>query len=350
MIFHLPYRRILILTEGSLGVFSSKTGVSVMRYRRNDVVGVLDSKYAGQDIATIIPGLSGLPIVASIADAAALRPDAILIGIAPAGGALPDRMRAHLADALRAGVHVVSGLHTMLRSDPELMELADASGATIHDIRDAGPIQRVARGKARYTRAKRVLTVGLDCNVGKMVASLELRRAAVDAGLDAAFVATGQTGIMIEGWGIAIDHVISDFTAGATEMLVEHVADRQICFVEGQGSLGHPGYSGVTLSLLHGSCPDAMVMCTRPTRTLHNDWQDCPIAPLTQQIEIYEKAAALMHPSRVVAISLNTSGLSDADALAAIESAARESGLPAADPIRQGPGPILQAVRTAIGV
>ncbi len=348
MIFHLPYKRLLILTEGSLGVFSSKTGVSVMRYRRPEVVGVLDSTRAGQDIATILPGISGIPIVASVGEAGLLEPDALLIGIAPAGGALPDRMRRHVLDALKGGISIISGLHTMLRSDAELVAAAEESGATIHDIRDVGPLQRIAQGKARSSRAKRVLTIGLDCNIGKMVTSLELRRAAVEAGLDAAFVATGQTGIMIEGWGIAIDHVISDFTAGATEMLVEHVADRQIMFIEGQGSLGHPGYSGVTLSLLHGSCPDVMVLCTRPGRRLHNEWADCPIAPIRQQIHVYEAVAALMHPSKVVAVSVNTAGMSEADAAAAIRAAAEESGLPAADPIRSGPDVLLKAIRAAL--
>ena len=350
MIFELPYQRMLILTEGQLGTFSSKTGVSVMRYRRDRVAGVLDSAHAGRPIESIVEGLRDIPIFGSVDEALSVRPDAVLIGIAPSGGALPERMRGHLVSALRNGLSIVSGLHTMLRNDPELVELAERSGARIHDIRDAGNIQRISTGKARYTRAKRVLTVGTDCNIGKMVTSLELRRAAVEAGLDAAFVATGQTGIMIEGWGIAIDHVISDFAGGAAEMLVEHVADRQICFIEGQGSLGHPAYSGVTLSLLHGSCPDAMVMVTRPTRTLHNDWPDCPIRPITQQIRFYEDAAAMMHPARVVAVAVNTVGLSTEEAARQIRQIADETGLPAADPIRDGPEVLLKAVREAVGL
>jgi uncharacterized NAD-dependent epimerase/dehydratase family protein len=133
-------------------------------------------------------------------------------------------------------------------------------------------------------------------------------------------------------------------------MLVEQVADSDIMFIEGQGSLGHPGYSGVTLSLLHGSCPDALVMCTRPGRRLHNEWPDCPIAPLRQQIEAYEAVAALLHPAKVVAVSLNTAGLTDADADSAIQAAADKSGLPAADPIRTGPEPLLNAVRNALHI
>lgn len=345
MLFEIPYRRMLILTEGKLGVFSAKTGASVLRYRRGDCVGVLDSTCAGQKIEQHLPDVSGVPIFATVADAMAARPDSVLIGIAPTGGALPEAMRRHVADALRHGLSIISGLHTLLRSDPELVELAERHSAKLHDVRDPGPIQRVARGLARQARAKRVLTVGVDCNVGKMVAALELRKAAVAAGLDAAFVATGQTGIMIEGWGIALDHTISDFTAGAAEMLVEHVADRQICFVEGQGSIAHPGYSGVTLSLLHGTCPDAMIMVARPGRTLHNNWADCPIAPVAEQIAIYEQILAPLHPGKVVAVAVNTVGMTAEEAESAVRALAADTGLPAADPVRHGCGELLAAVR-----
>lgn len=345
MIFELPYRRMLILTEGRLGTFSSKTGVSVMRYCRERVAGVLDSAYVGQAIESVVPGLRSIPIFGSVRESLAYKPDAILVGIAPTGGALPDRMRQHLVDGLRYGLSVVSGLHTLLKDDSELVELAEGHGARLHDIRDTGPIRRIAQGRARYTRAKRVLTVGTDCNIGKMVTALELRRVAAEAGLDAAFVATGQTGIMIEGWGICIDHVISDFTAGAAEALVEHVANRQICFIEGQGSLGHPAYSGVTLSLVHGTCPDAMVMVCRPSRKLHNDWADCPIVPVAQQIAIYEQVAGMMHPSKVVALAVNTVGMNDTEAAQAVAAVAAEAQLPAADPVRTGSAPLLKAVR-----
>jgi uncharacterized NAD-dependent epimerase/dehydratase family protein len=352
MIFELPYKRMLILTEGKLGVFSSKTGVSVMRYRRGDCVGVLDSAFAGQRIEEVLvgTGLAGVPIFASVAEAMSLEPDSVLIGIAPTGGALPEVMRRHVVDALKNGLSIISGLHSLLREDPELVELADLHNAKIHDVREAGHIQRIARGLARYTRCKRVLTVGTDCNVGKMVTSLELRRAAVEAGLDAAFVATGQTGIMIEGWGIAIDHTISDFAAGAAEMLVEHVADRQICFIEGQGSIGHPGFSGVTLSLVHGTCPDAMVLVVRPDRVAHNDWPDCPIAPVSAQIAVYEQVLAPLHPGKVVAIAVNTHGMSAESAAAAVRALSAQTGLPAADPVRVGCGELLAAIRRQVGV
>ena len=285
------YRRLILLTEGALGVFSSKTATSVIRYRRDDVVAVLDSRAAGQALESILGIGKGIPIVADVAAAMQFKPDALMIGVAPVGGGLPAAMRTYVAEALRQGLAVISGLHLRLRDDAELAPLAEVHGAALYDVRDPGSVRRVAAGLARTLPVKRVLTVGTDCSSGKMVTALELRAAAKRAGLDAAFVATGQTGAMIEGWGTAVDAAVSDFAAGAAEMLVERVRDRQLCFVEGQGSIEHPGYSGVTLSLLHGVCPDAMVICTRPTRRCHES-DDCPIAPIEQQIGLYESLTA----------------------------------------------------------
>jgi len=340
----------LVLTEGQLGVFTAKTGVSVLRYRGQDVVGVLDSAYAGQPIDNYISDVPDVPIVASVAEAMDLRPDALLIGIAPIGGALPDRMRQHVVNALNNGLSIVSGLHTLLNQDEELADLAERSGARIHDVRDPGPIDRIAHGRARDTKAKRVLTVGTDCVAGKMVTALELRNAAVAASLDATFIATGQTGVMIEGWGIAVDHVLSDFTAGAAEMLVEREADRQIQFIEGQGSIEHPGYSGVSLSLLHGTCPDAMVMCHRPGRELHHEEPDCPITPINPQIALCEQLLAPLHPGKVVAVSVNTAGMSQDQAEKAVRDMASETDLPTADPVRMGCDVLLGAIRGHLGL
>jgi uncharacterized NAD-dependent epimerase/dehydratase family protein len=350
MFFELNYRRLLLLTEGHLGVFSSKTAVSVLRYRPNDVVGFLDSASAGRELTTIVPGVKNVPIFATVAEAMPEAPDAILVGIAPTGGALPPAMRQHLVDGLRRGLSVISGLHTLLKDDPELAQLARDHGGKLHDVRDFAHITRIGHGLARQTRAKRVLFVGTDCSVGKMVAALELRKAAVEAGLDAAFVATGQTGIMIEGWGVAIDHVLSDFVAGAVEMVVEHAADHQIMFVEGQGSLDHPAYSGVTLSLLHGTCPDAMVMVHRPGRDHHGPWPECPIAPIEQQIALCEQALAPLHPGKVVAIAVNTAGMEPAEAERAVREIQQRTGLPAVDPVRNHCGPLLQAIRASLGI
>jgi len=313
-------------------------------------VALLDSSAAGRPLREFLPDVPDLPIVASMEQARPLAPDALVIGVAPTGGELPEPMRRHVRDALTSGVSVISGLHTLLREDPEFVELAERSGARLHDMRDPGPFRHIASGRARTTRAKRVLTVGTDCSVGKMVAALELREAAVRAGLDAAFVATGQTGIMIEGWGIAVDHVLADFAAGAAELLVQHAGDRDVCFIEGQGSIEHPAYSGVTVSLLHGTCPDAMILCHRPDRRLHNQWPDCPVASISDQIGLYEQILAPLHPGKVVAVAVNTAGMEAAAAREAIDRIAAETGLPAEDPIRDGCRRVLAAVRRHTGV
>ncbi len=341
----LTHQRIVVMTEGLLDPFTAKTAACVIRYRPDDVVAVLDSEAAGENLADRLGYGGDIPIVASIADAARFKPDALLVGIAPIGGQLPDVMRRHTTDAIRAGLDVICGLHLMLRDDEELSTLARKHSVELFDVRDPGPMDRIAFGRPRQFKVRRILTVGADCSVGKMVTTLELARAACAAGRDAAFVPTGQTGIMIEGWGIAVDRVIADFTAGAAEWLVEQVADRELAFVEGQGSITHPGYAGVTLALLHGSCPDAMIMCTRAGHKHHHDRPDCPIPPATEQIALYESLTKYLHPAKVVAVSVNTLGLTEKAAQAEIARTAEETGLPTTDPIRCGCAPLLEAIQ-----
>jgi len=344
------YRRLAVLTGDALGLFSAKTASSVIRYRPDDVVAVIDWAHAGQDLAELLGWGEGIPIVRDFAAAKAYQPNALLIGLAPIGGQLTPELRQVIRDALEAGVSVISGLHTQLREDAEFAALASRSGAEILDVRDPGPFSTVASGKARRLGVKRVLTVGTDCVVGKMVAALELTFAARQAGLDAEFVATGQTGIMIAGWGIAIDRVISDFAAGAAEWLVQQVADKQVCFIEGQGSIDHPGYGGVALSLLQGCCPDAMVMCHRPDRLSHHDMPDCPVLDIRRQITLCETLAGCVHPARVAAVAVNTAGMAEEQAHRHIERIRRETNLPATDPVRFGPQEVLEAVRAALGI
>lgn len=340
----LAYRRMLVLTDGRLGAFSSKTGSSVIRYRGDHVAAVLDPQAVGKRVEDMLGWGEGIPIVGSLAEGMALKPDSLLIGIAPIGGKLPDAWRAHITEALRQGLAVISGLHMMLRDDPELAALSARHGAPIFDVRDPGGFDHVAEGRAAELPVKRVLTVGSDCDSGKMVTTLELRAAARQAGWDAAFVATGQTGIMIEGWGIAVDRVISDFCAGAAEWLCERVADKQIAFIEGQGSISHPGYSGVSLSLLHGACPDALIMAHQPGRTHHLGVEKAS-ASLNEHIEVCERLANMRHPCKVVGLALHTAHLSEAEARDAVAQAADQTGLPATDVVRFGCEPLLDALR-----
>jgi uncharacterized NAD-dependent epimerase/dehydratase family protein len=265
------------------------------------------------------------------------------------GGQLPEEWRDWLKTAIARGLEIWSGLHSFLGDDPELGALARARGVRIHDVRKPPAKLPVADGRAAEVDAYVILTVGSDCNVGKMTAQLQLRDELVRRGHRARFVATGQTGIFIEGWGIAVDAVVADFVAGAAEQLVlEGAKNADIVLLEGQGSLIHPGYSGVTLGLLHGSCPDGLILCHQATRDYIGDYHGrapwVKIPPLSELVEIYERAAAPVRPTKVLGICLNTFDMTDGAARDAVARAAAETGLPTTDPVRFGAAPLVDAV------
>jgi uncharacterized NAD-dependent epimerase/dehydratase family protein len=288
------------------------------------------------------------PIVGSMREGLALGPTAVLIGIAPQGGRLPEEWREWLAEALDHGCDLWSGLHTFLSDDPILAAKARSNRRKLFDLRRPPADLPIASGLAKRVEPLVVLTVGTDCNVGKMTAQLQLTRRLNERGIRTRFVATGQTGIMIEGWGIAVDAVVADFIAGAAERLVlEGSRDADVVLVEGQGSINHPGYSGVTLGLLHGACPDALILCHQSSREYIGDYREeawLRIPPLAEYVRLYETMGSAVHPTKVIGISLNTYDLSEADALSQCERAARETGLPVTDPVRFDPGPLLDAI------
>ena len=340
--------RFLILADGDFGPMTSKTANSVIRYLPERTVGVLDRQQAGKTVQDVLGFGGDLPVVGSMRAGLALRPTAVLVGIAPLGGRLPEEWRGWLGEALDAGCDLWSGLHTFLGEDPILATKARAGGRKIFDIRKPPADLPIASGAAKSVNPYVVLTVGTDCNVGKMTAQLQLTRRLNQAGLRTRFVATGQTGIMIEGWGIAVDAVVADFVAGAAERLVlEGSRDADIVLVEGQGSINHPGYSAVTLGLMHGSCPDAMILCHQSTREYIGDYRPAAwlrIPPLREYIRLYETIGSAVHPTQVIGISLNTYDMSDDAARRACEAATQETGLPATDPVRFDPAPLLDAV------
>jgi uncharacterized NAD-dependent epimerase/dehydratase family protein len=341
--------RFLILADGDFGPMTSKTANSVIRYLPERTVGVLDRQHAGTTAQDVLGFGGKIPVVGSMREGLALGPTAVLVGIAPQGGRLPDEWRAWLAEALDGGCDLWSGLHTFLGDDPVLAGKAKAGGRRILDLRRPPADLPIASGAAKTVEPYVVLTVGTDCNVGKMTAQLQLARQLNASGLRTRFVATGQTGIMIEGWGIAVDAVVADFVAGAAERLVlQGAEDADVVLVEGQGSINHPGYSAVTLGLLHGSCPDAMILCHQSSREYIGDYREAAwlrIPPLSEYIRLYETIGSAVHPTKVIGISLNTYDLTDEAARRACEAAARETGLPATDPVRFDPEPLLAAVR-----
>ena len=310
----------------------------VIRYGPDPAVAILDSHRAGE-------AYEDIPIVARVADALALGPTTALIGVAPTGGRLPPAWRAVLRDCVEAGLDVEAGMHEFLSDDPELSALARERGVELRDLRRPPSDLSVATGENLRHDAGVVLTVGSDCAIGKKTVALELDREARARGISSVFVPTGQTGIMIAGWGIAVDAVIADFVSGAAERLVVEGARRgDVLFVEGQGSLIHPQYSGVTLGLYHGSAPHLLVLCHLAGTTEIEDCPGHPIPPLRELVELHERMALPARPAKVAAVALNTARLDEEAADEAILSAEEETGLPAGDPVRFGPGRVLDAV------
>jgi len=343
--------RFLIVADREFGPLKSKTANSCIRYFPERIVGVLDRDHAGRTVQDVLGFGGAIPVVGDFEQGLALGggATAVLIGIAPTGGQLPPEWREWIKTAIGRGLEIWSGLHTFIGDDPELGPIARAHGVRVLDARKPPADLGIADGRAAEVPAYVVLTVGTDCNVGKMTTQLELRTALTQRGHRARFVATGQTGIFIEGWGIAVDAVVADFIAGAAERLVLQGAEgAEIVLVEGQGSLLHPGYSGVTLGLLHGTCPDALILCHQVTRDWIGDYHGrepwVRIPPLSEMIEIYESAAAPVRPTQVIGIALNTFDLDEDVARAAVRRAMQETGLPATDPVRFGVEPLVEAV------
>jgi uncharacterized NAD-dependent epimerase/dehydratase family protein len=337
-----PRRRYAVLAEGRL--HTAKTAHGVLRYGADEVVAVLDSTLAGGSVGGAMPGLlSGperdAPIVATLGEALAYSPTSILVGFAPAGGRLPGEWMETLRGAAEAGLEIVGGLHQRLA--PEF------PGARVWDVREPPAEAPIFSGEGFGVEAKVALTVGTDAAIGKMTATLEIGRAAKAAEIGAQFVPTGQTGVIVAGWGVCVDAVVSDFVAGVSEMLVLEAAkfSPDLILVEGQGALSHPAYSGVTLGLLHGSCPDCLVLCVSPEKG--PGYAGVPRPSPSRAARLYEEVAALVKPAPVVAVSANTKGLSDEEARAFVEKVADETGLPTSDPFRGFAGPILEAVLAA---
>lgn len=348
-------RRIAILAEGAFNWHTGKTATGVIRYGKEPVVAVIDSTHAGQDVAQALQTDlgRGIPVVKDIHAALNYQPDTLLIGIAPMGGALPESWRWQLLAAIEAGLHLVSGLHVFLSEDEELRAAARKSGVTIWDVRQPPTTKRVGSFQPHRPGSHTVLMVGSDCAVGKMTVALELEREARARGLNSAFLATGQTGILIAGGGLPADRIISDFIAGETEHLVLELTNaHDWVFVEGQGALNHPGYSPVTLGLLHGSLPEAMIFCHHAGATTIDGLARATFADLHRLIGLNEEIVNILplaRPSKVVGLALTTIGLDDEQARAALAQIEAQTKLPATDVIRFGTGKLMDALLRHFG-
>ena len=294
--------RVVILTEGQTDPLHAKTATGFLRYRQSDVVALLDSTQAGKTCQEVLGFGDDVPIVASIDD---VKADTLLIGIAGPGGTLPEEWRKTIRTAIRRGMKIVSGLHYFLSKDEEFHRLAEEHGVEIYDVRRPPDDVTVAKDLVRFSPVHRVHTVGHDCSVGKMLAALEINRELIARGHRSEFVATGQTGIMISGWGVPADRVISDFVAGSVEEHMLAHEDNDFLVVEGQGSIAHPLYSAVTLGLLHGCAPQTLVLVFEPIRDMVKS-SKLPMPPLEKFIAAYESLASFLCPTKVVALAANT--------------------------------------------
>ncbi len=334
----------MLLADGEFSTFGSKTATCYVRYRGDNVVAVVDASQAGKTADDVLGFGGDIPVVPGVVEALSHKPDFAVVGVAPSGGQLTPALHGQVLECVDAGLDVVSGLHSFLSDDATLVEAAGRSCSQFWDVRRVPKTTTVGSGAGCTTGATTVLVAGSDCNVGKMTATVELFREAARRKLDAAWAATGQTGMMLRGRGIAVDRVIADFMGGAVEELLDYEGrDKKIVFVEGQGSIVHPGFAGVALGLMYGAMPDCIVLVHAATRRTIGD-TEAVVPPLTELVELHE---ALMRPfkrSAVVAIAVNTAGLDDGEARRAVTRIESDTGLPAQDPVRHGASPLLDAI------
>jgi uncharacterized NAD-dependent epimerase/dehydratase family protein len=331
----LTLRKPYLLYLGDAALKSDcKTAFGLRDWCRADVIG--EWSLPQSTVTLDLPRLSP-------AEAAARGAGSIVVGVAPTGGTLPDHWQDDLEAALSAGLDVVSGLHTRLGSFPRLVKAATTHNVRLVDVRHSDTRYPVASGRKRT--GKRVLTVGTDCALGKKYTALAMAQALQEKHVPATFRATGQTGLMIAGSGIAVDALIADFLAGAAETLSPDNAPDHWDVIEGQGSLFHPAYAAVTLGLLHGSQPDAIVLCHAPERLTIEEYPDYPIPPLQEVIGAYLQAGRLTNRAiRCVGLSINSSTLTEAEWQAYRGRLQRELGLPVCDPMRGGVAPLAAAL------
>ncbi|TWT34437.1 DUF1611 domain-containing protein [Blastopirellula retiformator] len=335
------YRRIVVLTEGHTNPQKAKTAIGLLRFRGGDVVALLDSQTTHQSAAVALAHDVDVPIVTSLADVS--QPDALFVGISPAGGRLPPAMQGAIYQAAQQGLDVVSGLHDFLVDDPALVDIASRTGARLIDVRRNG-FRETAKHASFREGCLRVLTVGHDCSVGKMFAALEVERELLRRGADAKFLATGQTGIMIAGNGVPIDCVVSDFINGAVENWTLANQQHDYLLIEGQGSVTHPAYSAVTVGLLHGCAPDGLIFCYEAGRTTTKGLDHVPLKPLTDLRNLYEALAQARNECEVIGVAINGRRLGPDEAAQEQQRVSAELGLPACDVYRDGPGVLANAV------
>ncbi|MFO1121628.1 MAG: N-acetyltransferase DgcN [Hyphomicrobiales bacterium] len=317
---------------------AAKTAQGIVDWRPEWCVGQMRLPGCGAD--------TGLPDM-GLAEAVAKGAKTMIVGVANAGGVLPEHWVTEIVAAIAAGLDVATGLHRRLSSIPEIAAAATRHGRKLHDVRFSDIA--FATGKGVRRPGLRLLTVGTDCSVGKKYTALAMEREMRRQGLNAEFRATGQTGVLISGRGIAIDAVVADFISGAAEWISPANDADHWDVIEGQGSLFHPSFAGVTLGLLHGAQPDAFIVCHEPTRRTMRGVQH-PLPSIAQVIERTILEGRLTNPKiECIGIAINTEHLSEAEAAACLSDTGKSHALPCVDPIRTGVGPLVDELRRRFG-
>ncbi len=334
-------RKMVLLTWGHSNPRTAKTATGLLRYCPDECVAVFDPDNAGRKAQEFLETGGDTPMIAKLEEAPGA--DTLVMGIAPPGGRIPAAWRAVLLEAIDRGMNILSGLHDFLSDDVELAQAAAAKGVKITDVRKNN-FRQIARREGINPNCLRIHTVGHDCSVGKMVVSLELARGLQARGRDAQFVATGQTGIMVAGAGLPLDCIVADFVSGGAEQLVLENQHHEIIVVEGQGSLVHPSYSGVTLSLLHGCMPHALIFVFEAGRDCVGGLEKVQLPSLAKQRELFEQMASIYEPCEVIGFAMNGRRLSPEEAHRFSQQVENEMQLPVVDVIRDGSDRLLDAV------
>lgn len=342
--FTLKNKRVVIFAEGRFGPTSSKVATSYLRYCHKDCIAVIDSRLKGGDVGALLGYGAGIPIVESLESALHLEPNVLLIGVGLFSNELPDEWRGQIVLALKKGLDIVSGLHFRIANDPEFRALALESGSRIWDTKEPPDSLATSAAKVGDLANFVIHTVGSDCRVGKKTTAIEVVQESSRRNISAGFAATGQSGIYISGSGVAVDAVPADFIAGVSEALVLANTEHDWIVVEGQGSISHPAYSGVTLGLLHGAMPQALILCHEANLKHHKDWPTVPVRSLKELVALYEQLAAHMRPAKVVGISVNCAQLSKEEAAKYVQKIEEEIGLPTTDVIHFGAGKLVDAL------
>ncbi|SIO10520.1 N-acetyltransferase DgcN [Halodesulfovibrio marinisediminis] len=332
--FEAPY---LLFLGDAPDALAAKMAQGIYDWRPEAAIGQLRMENCNVDL-----GITDL----SIQDAVAAGAKTLVIGIVNRGGVISDSWKSILIEALEAGMDIASGLHNLLRDEPDLVEAAEKNGCTLHDVRLPSVKYPIANGKKRS--GKRCLAVGTDCSVGKMYTALAMHREMKERGMKATFRPTGQTGILIEGNGVPLDAVIADFMAGAVEWLTPDNDADHWDLIEGQGSLFHASYSGVTMALIHGGQPDALILCHEPTREHMRGLPEYQQPSLEALKDVALRMAQIVNPDcKVVGVSVNTQHMEETDALNYLKALEKQFGIPSVDPFRQGAGRLVEALECA---